>query len=205
MICEVKGCESTANRLKKTLCEKHYYRQYRHGDVNKTKRIVGDDTKRFWSYVRRGAANDCWEWQGQTTDWGYGVINIKGKLRGAHIFSKELSTGKTRPEGLDTCHTCDNRKCVNPEHLYWGTRQQNIDDAWARNRMPHGEDARHAKLSEAEVVQLREEYAADSSIPDLIEKYQIAESTIRGIVLGYKWKRAGGPITRRRQLGKKVA
>ena len=205
MICVVEECETTANRLKYTLCEKHYYRQYRHGDVDTTERIVGNDEKRFWSYVKKGSTNECWEWQGGVSTWGYGVINIKGKLRGAHLFSKEIAEGKQKPKSLDTCHTCDNRICVNPKHLYWGTRQQNIDDAWARDRMPHGEDAPQAKLSESEVVQLREEYAADASIPDLIEKYRIAESTIRGIVLGYKWKRAGGPITRRRQLGKKVA
>ena len=71
--------------------------------------------------------------------------------------------------------------------------------------MPYGEDAHHAKLSEAQVVQLRQDYAAGASVPDLVDKYQVADSTIRGIVLGFKWKRAGGPITRRRQLGKKVA
>lgn len=99
---------------------------------------------------------------------------------------------------MDTCHTCDNPSCVNPAHLYFGTRQQNIDDAWERNRFPLGSARPSAKITETDVIALRTEYANGADMADLEAAYGLAHSTIRGIVLGYKWKQVGGPITRRR-------
>ncbi len=71
-------------------------------------------------------------------------------------------------------------------------------DAWDRGRMPVGEDRHSAILRETEVVSLREEYAAGAEVTDLMDAYGIARSTVRCIVLGIKWKHAGGPLTRRR-------
>lgn len=193
--CAVEGCD-IGGYITRGWCYKHYARWLRTGTTDRTGRIVGDDVARFWQKVDK--SGDCWEWTASKGDFGYGQFMLDGKSRGAHQVALEWHLGIPRPKGMDTCHHCDNRACVRPSHLYFGTRQQNIDDAWNRNRMPIGSARPAAKITEIDVVAMRKEYAAGADIEDLHSAYGLAISTIRGIVLGYKWKHVGGPITRRR-------
>ena len=77
---------------------------------------------------------DCWEWQNATNNIGYGMFRwTSGKMRTAHRASYEIYKGPI-PEGMIVCHTCDNPKCVNPEHLWVGTRKDNYDDMVSKGR-----------------------------------------------------------------------
>lgn len=75
----------------------------------------------------------CWIWQGATTNAGYGKIAVHGTLILSHRFSWELHHGPI-PEGLYVCHHCDNPQCVNPDHLFVGTAQDNVNDMMAKGR-----------------------------------------------------------------------
>jgi hypothetical protein len=78
----------------------------------------------------------CWLWEGYEPPNKYGKINIKGKQKLAHRVSYEINIGSI-PDGMNVLHKCDQPACVNPDHLFIGTQQDNIDDMWAKNRFRH--------------------------------------------------------------------
>jgi hypothetical protein len=88
---------------------------------------------RFWSKVAVAGPDDCWEWQGAIGSTGYGNLDIDGSTVKAHRVSHLLTHGPI-PPGLYVLHSCDNRRCVNPNHLRIGTAQDNADDRRIRGR-----------------------------------------------------------------------
>jgi hypothetical protein len=88
--------------------------------------------ERFWAKVEKQESG-CWVWQGATRS-GYGAIKIDGKVKGTHRVSFEMANGPI-PEGLLVCYSCDNPPCVNPDHLWLGTYEDNARDGWKKGRI----------------------------------------------------------------------
>lgn len=86
---------------------------------------------RFWSKVDK--SGDCWEWTACRTRAGYGQFKSDGRLHRAHRLAWALTNGPI-PEGKHVLHRCDNPGCVNPDHLFLGSHQDNMDDMSNKGR-----------------------------------------------------------------------
>ena len=89
--------------------------------------------ERFWAKVVK--SDGCWEWTAKHDKNGYGRFSPNGQYSQvpAHRFSWELHNGPV-PEGMLVCHRCDNPECTNPNHLFLGTPQDNMDDKVRKGR-----------------------------------------------------------------------
>lgn len=89
---------------------------------------------RFNQLYKIDETTDCWIWQGGRNNIGYGFIRDGDRMRTAHRVSYEIHNNQTIPKYMCVCHTCDNPLCVNPDHLWLGTRRQNFDDMVNKGR-----------------------------------------------------------------------
>jgi hypothetical protein len=125
----------------------------------------------------------CHEWQGCLMPNGYGQFHLNGKTAYAHRVAFEIHNGKEPVEFV--LHTCDNRKCVNPEHLFVGSFYDNMDDMVSKQRQAHGERNSRHKLNATEVVAIRQEVGTHEKIA---AKYGVSRTTISMIRSGKIWR-----------------
>lgn len=134
--------------------------------------------ERFWPKVERRGTRECWEWTGAIVKCGYGqILHSRGRRVYAHRASWELARGAV-PDGLWVLHTCDNRTCVNPDHLFLGTYLTNI---WDKTRK--GRSAR--KLTEPQVLEIR---ASTDSRAALAARYGVSVNMIHYVQMRHSWK-----------------
>lgn len=119
------------------------------------KRPAQEMARVFWSRVLK--TESCWLWQGLKDIGGYGIVCEEGRNKRAHRKSWELCRGGI-PPGKYVLHDCpggDNRLCVNPDHLWLGSKGDNNKDRAQKGRSARGERNNHAKLTTAEVRRIR--------------------------------------------------
>ncbi len=141
---------------------------------------------RFWSKVQK--TETCWEWTGFVNRNGYGCFRVGGRSITAHRYSFALVNGD--PGKLWVLHRCDNRKCVNPEHLFAGTQIENAADMVSkdRQRFVAGSQNPIAKLTEQTVILIRERYAKGGiGTRALAKEYGVSRAAIRSALSHRSW------------------
>lgn len=154
----------------------------------------------FWSNNKIGYKPDqnkacyrgldaCWVWSSCINDGGYGKAKINGKMVLAHRLSHVLLIGNI-PEGMHVLHRCDNRVCVNPEHLFLGSHQDNMDDRDTKNRgnVARGSRLPQARLNEHQVSQIRRLLQQGVTQTVLAEQFNTSQKNISAINCRKRWK-----------------
>jgi len=147
--------------------------------------------ERFWEKASR-PADGCWVWQYAINNTGYGIFSEStGKCVLSHRMAWKLTHGDI-PSGLFVCHHCDNPKCVRPDHLFLGTCLDNSRDMVAKGRSywRGGGGNPNAKLSESEVVEIRNEFKTARKYGFFItmaRRYGVCRNSIRNVIYGDTW------------------
>jgi hypothetical protein len=153
--------------------------------------------RRFWSKVDVRGPAECWDWQAALFTNGYGAFRFMARQVKAHRMAYELMCGPI-PKGLQVNHHCDDKRCVNPAHLYVGDQKQNRQDAVIRGRTakglqngmhthpesrPRGENNGNHKLSDQQRADMRAAYAkGDVSMSQLGRQYGITKPSVAYVV-----------------------
>ncbi len=159
--------------------------------------LTESDLKRFHAKVDVGPS--CHNWTSAITPTtGYGAFNMwrLKRVYTAHRISFFISRGYL-PSKLLICHSCDNRKCVNPDHLFVGTHKDNSQDmlqkgrSWVANnpdKAPRGETHKSSVLTEMMVRGIKSLFAQGYNRQRLAERYGVSLSAIKSIGNGHSWK-----------------
>lgn len=131
----------------------------------------------------------CWNWNGSLINKGYGQISIKGKNCQPHRISWKVFVGEI-PKGMQINHKCHNSKCINPEHLYTGTQQENIRDMDLSNRrsISFGSKCNQSRLNDGLIKIIRDSLSKGSRACDLANEFGVGRTCIANIKHKRTWK-----------------
>jgi len=143
--------------------------------------IYKSPASRFWRYTKKTPT--CWIYTKKIRN-GYGALTAN---KDAHRYSFEIHKGPI-PKGMCVCHKCDNPPCVNPDHLFLGTRGDNVRDAVSKNRQAKGKRTNHAKLTEKDVIRIRNIYKnGEDTCRSLANKFGVTPSNIGCVISRKTW------------------
>jgi hypothetical protein len=136
--------------------------------------------------------NGCWRWSRALDPQGYGTIRVARRNMAAHRAAWIAWRGPV-PEGLCVLHRCDNPPCVNPDHLFLGTRGDNSRDMVAKGRSAFGERQGHSRLTAADVAEIRRLVAAgELTQREIGARYGVRDTAVCRIASGKRWGRLAG-------------
>lgn len=202
LVCCIKGCDEKP--ISNGLCVNHLRFTQKYGSPVARKQALYlwrrlSYEERFWTWVRK--SDGCWTWQASRDKDGYG--NFRAEHDGviytkAHRYSYALHKGKV-PSLLQVCHTCDNRPCVRPDHLFLGTSRENHLDKMAkgRHRGPSGEGHPFARLTEEQAKAILSDPRPYAQIAN---EYGVHKQTISSLKNRDSWAHLGGEIVKAKRI-----
>lgn len=163
------------------------------------------DVERFWSKVdRSGGPDACWPWRAGCTADGYGSVRLRisrgrwGSYRAPRV-ALTITSEFVSHEAF-VCHTCDNRRCCNPAHLFTATQAENLLDMRRKGRgtpmprpvrKPLGKGSR---LDAARVIAMRERYLGGETIASLMRSFGVSRNHTTRVVKGTSWRNLGAAV-----------
>lgn len=157
-------------------------------------RAVVPISERLWAKVHVGNPDECWTWTGSVGSHGYGQVSNPVTKRPSlvHRLVYEMRYGEIA-RGMFVCHRCDNRKCVNPHHLFVGSALDNVRDCVSKGRWPvraglRGSSNPSAKLTEELVIAMRQAVShSGATRTALAKRFGISRSTLHDAIVGRTW------------------
>lgn len=159
--------------------------------------MTPEDVRRFRSKVQSVEGEGCWLWRGGIGTGGYGVFWMDGRQHRATHVALAIDGRPLKSDRPFALHHCDTPGCVRPNHLYWGTHDDNMTDRRVRGRTARGDRMPHArvhgsahpkaKLTEDDVRAIRTEYRPGLG-GVLMRRYGISQASLWAIVNRRTWK-----------------
>jgi len=151
--------------------------------------------ERFWKKVKIRKPHECWEWSGWLNRYGYYAIRLES-IRGHWVKNINIEAHRIcyflvhgfLPIDMFVCHECDNKKCVNPTHLFLGTPMDNMVDKIRKGNQTRGDDTRSAKLTTQDVREIQILLKDGFRKNDIASAYGVTGGCILFIEQGKTWK-----------------
>lgn len=152
-------------------------------------KLTEKQERAFWEKVEKGGPDDCWLWTAAPGGSGYGKFRAAGRSLVASRVAYALAHGDA-PTDMDVCHSCDSPTCVNPAHLFLGSRRKNMEDMVEKGRCNAARGARSgkAKLLPKQVYKIRERSDAGETRVSLADEFGVSAVSIGEIALRRSWK-----------------
>lgn len=184
--CSIQGCNRA--HYGKGLCQKHWTRISANGDLKLRRRPNASGNKYMENVVLSYDRDECLPWPFSNNGVGYGTLWIDGASVYAHRLVCENTHGAPPTPSHFALHTCGNGHlgCVNPKHIRWGLPAENTADARDHGTIARGETHGRAKLSEADVLQIRA-MKGEWSNAEIAQRFGVSTSLISLIHTRQRW------------------
>ena len=107
--------------------------------------LTSKEAERFWGKVSKPSPDACWLWTASIDSKGYGTFKLRRRTWKAHRVAAAIT--RPYPVGTLVCHRCDEPRCCNPAHLFWGSQSDNMADCAAKGRLARQQGRRRAGMA----------------------------------------------------------
>lgn len=187
-ICTIPGCGKVHEG--RGYCSKHYQRWQTHGDPLFSKMTERGEPLAFLMEAVSSVEQNCITWPYALSKEGYGSIRYKGTTQLAHRMVCELAHGSPPTPQHEAAHSCGRGSggCINPNHLRWATRGENANDRISQRSEPRGDKHPNAKLSTADVLEIRRLVAEKSSTHAAIgNRFGVSKKYVGRVANRHRW------------------